>query len=81
MQLLSSSDLARLAREERLNRNLTQAQVAEIVAKRASARRCTRQAISQAENPAYGSKLDGLRIKIIESLTDRKLIGPLWRFD
>ena len=81
MQLFTSIDLARMAREERLKRDLTQEQVARLVAKRADTPSCTKQAISQAENPESGSKMDGLRIKIVESLTGRKLIGPLWHFD
>ncbi len=81
MELLSSQGLARIAREERLNRHLTQEQVAEIIAKRADTNSCTKQAVSQAENPDGGSKMDGLRIKIIETLAGKKLIGPLWHFD
>lgn len=81
MELLTSTDLASLAREERLRRGLTQEQVARLVAKRADTRSCTKQAISQAENPESGSRMDGLRIKIIESLTGRRLSGPLWRYD
>jgi hypothetical protein len=81
MELFTSTDLARMAREERLRRNLTQDQVALLIAKRSDTRSCTKQAVSQAENPEIGSNLDGLRIKIVESLTGRQLIGPLWRFD
>jgi hypothetical protein len=81
MQLLASIDLARLAREERLKRSLTQDQVARLVSQRADTSSCTKQAISQAENQDSGSKMDGLRIKIVESLTGRKLVGPLWHFD
>lgn len=80
MELLTSADLARLARDERLQRNLTQEQVALLVARRPDTPSCTKQAVSQAENPESGSKMDGLRIKIIESLTGRKLQGPYWRF-
>ncbi len=80
MELFTSSDLARIAREERLKRNLTQEQVARLVAKRADTSSCTKQAVSQAENAIIGSNMDGLRIKIIESLTSRKLVGPLWHF-
>jgi transcriptional regulator with XRE-family HTH domain len=80
MELLTSADLARLARDERLQRNLTQEQVAQLVAKRSDTVSCTKQAVSQAENLESGSKMDGLRIKIIESLTGRKLLGPYWRF-
>ncbi len=81
MELLTSEDLARLAREERTKRNLTQEQVARLVAKRTDTQSCTKQAISQAENPEIGSRMDGLRIKIIETLTGRKLIGPWWHFE
>jgi hypothetical protein len=81
MQLFTSTDLARMAREERLKRGLTQDQVARFVSKRADTPSCTKQAISQAENQDSGSKMDGLRIKIVESLTGRKLVGPLWHFD
>lgn len=80
MELLSSQDLARIAREERTKRELTQAQVAELVSKRTDTRSCTKQAVSQAENLAGGSKMDGLRLKIIETLTGKKLTGPLWHF-
>lgn len=80
MELLTSTDLAKLARDERLQRNLTQEQVALLVAKRSDTPSCTKQAISQAENSESGSKMDGLRIKIIESLTGKKLLGPYWRF-
>ncbi len=81
MELLTSEDLARLAREERAKRDLTQEQVARLVAKRPDTQSCTKQAISQAENPETGSRLDGLRIKIIETLTGRKMIGPWWHFE
>jgi transcriptional regulator with XRE-family HTH domain len=80
MELLTSADLARLARDERLQRNLTQEQVAQLVAKRSDTPSCTKQAVSQAENAIIGSNMDGLRIKIIETLTGRKLSGPYWRF-
>ena len=80
MELFTSADLARLARDERLQRNLTQEQVAQLVARRSDTASCTKQAVSQAENSESGSKMDGLRIKIIESLTGKKLMGPYWRF-
>jgi transcriptional regulator with XRE-family HTH domain len=81
MDLFTSSDLARMAKEERIKRNLTQEQVAEIVSKRPDTQSCTKQVVSQAENPDIWSRLDGLRIKIIESLTGHKLKGPVWYFD
>jgi transcriptional regulator with XRE-family HTH domain len=81
MEMLSSSELARMARQERLSHHLTQDQMANLISKRVDTKSCTRQAISQAENPDSGSKLDGLRIKVIESLTGRKLVGPLWHFE
>ena len=81
MNLFTSTDLARMVKEERLNRNLTQEQVAEIISKRSDTLSCTKQAISQAENSNIGSRLDGLRIKIIESLTGHRLKGPVWYLD
>jgi transcriptional regulator with XRE-family HTH domain len=81
MQLFTSIDLARMAREERRKRNLTQERVAQLVSERDDTPSCTKQAVSQAENPESGSRMDGLRIKIIESLTARKLVGPLWHFE
>lgn len=81
MKLLKSEDLAQIAREERRRQGLTQEQVADIVAKRADTKSCTKQAVSQAENPKSGSNLDTLRIKIIEELTRCKVIGPRWYFE
>lgn len=81
MDPFTSSDLARMAKKERITRNLTQEQVAQIVSKRVDTRSCTRQVVSQAENPNIGSRLDGLRVKIIESLTGRRLKGPVWYFE
>ncbi len=81
MDLFTSADLAMMAKEERTKRNLTQEQVAQIVSKRLDTQSCTKQVVSQAENSKIGSRLDGLRIKIIESLTGRKLKGPVWYFE
>jgi transcriptional regulator with XRE-family HTH domain len=81
MKLLKSEDLAKIAREERIRKGLTQDQVADMVALREDTKSCTKQAISQAENPQSGSKLDSLRIKIIEELTKRKVVGPRWYFE
>lgn len=81
MELLKSEDLAQIAREKRISKGLTQDQVADIVALRADTKSCTKQAISQAENSQNGSNLDSLRIKIIEELTKRKLVGPRWYFE
>lgn len=80
MELLSSQDLAHIARDERIKRELTQEQVAELVSKRADTKSCTKQAVSQAENLDNGTNMDGLRIKIIETLTEKKLFGPFWHF-
>lgn len=80
MKLLSSQDLARIVREERTKKKLTQEQVAELVSKRVDTPSCTKQAISQAENSNSGPKMDGLRIKVIETLMGKELIGPLWHF-
>ena len=80
MDLFTSTDLARMAKKARTERKLTQEQVAEIVLKRTDTKSCSKQVISQAENPKIGSRLDGLRIKIVEALTGRKLIGPVWYF-
>lgn len=79
-EMLTSADMARLMRKLRKERQLTQQQVADLVAKRDDTESCTRQAISQAESTETGSKLDGLRIKAIEALTGRTLVGPFWRF-
>ena len=81
MDLFTSTDLARMTKEERIKRNLTQEQVAKIISKRHDTQSCTKQVVSQAENPNIGSRLDGLRIKIIESLTGHRLRGPVWYFD
>jgi len=81
MDLFTSPDLARMVKEERIRRKLTQEQVAEIVSRRGDTQSCTKQVISQAENSDIGSRLDGLRIKIIESLTGRKIKGPVWYFE
>jgi transcriptional regulator with XRE-family HTH domain len=81
MNLFSSKELAYLVRKERLDRRLTQEQVAKIVVQMTNTKSCTKQAVSQAESETSGSKLDGLRIKIIEALTGKKIIGPLWRFE
>lgn len=81
MKLLKSDDLARIAREERIKQKLSQEQVANKVALRTDTKSCTKQAISQAENPKSGSNLDSLRIKIIEELTKRTIIGPRWYFE
>jgi len=81
MDLFSSKDLAYMVRKERLDRHLTQEQVAKIVVQKTNTKSCTKQAISQAESDTSGSKLDGLRIKIIETLTGKKIIGPLWQFE
>jgi transcriptional regulator with XRE-family HTH domain len=81
MKLLKSDDLAQIAREERTKQGLTQEQVADRVALRTDTKSCTKQAVSQAENPKSGSSLDSLRIKIIEELTKRTIIGPRWYFE
>jgi transcriptional regulator with XRE-family HTH domain len=81
MKLLKSDDLAQIAREERIKQGLTQEQVADRVALRTDTKSCTKQAVSQAENPKSGSSLDSLRIKIIEELTKRTIIGPRWYFE
>lgn len=81
MKLLKSDDLARIAREERIKQRLTQEQVADKVALRTDTKSCTKQAISQAENPKSGSNLDSLRIKIIEEITSHTIIGPRWYFE
>ena len=81
MELLKSEDLAQIAREERIKRGLTQDQIAIRVALREDTKSCTKQAISQAENPQSGSNLDSLRIKIIEELTKRRVVGPRWYFE
>jgi transcriptional regulator with XRE-family HTH domain len=66
MKLLKSDDLARIARDERIKQGLTQEQVADMIALREDTKSCTKQAISQAENPKSGSNLDSLRIKRID---------------
>jgi transcriptional regulator with XRE-family HTH domain len=81
MDLFTSTDLARMAKEERIKRNLTQEQVAEAISKRPDTGSCSKQVVSHAENSNIGSRLDGLRIKIIESLTGHRLKGPVWYFD
>jgi len=81
MNLFTSTDLANMAKKERMKRNLTQGQVAEMISERLDTHSCTKQAVSRAENPNIGSQMDGLRIKIIESLTGRKMKGPVWYFD
>gem|GEM_PF-2493115 len=81
IRLLKSENLAQLCREERIERSLTQEQVADIVALRQDTKSCSKQAVSQAENPSNGSNLDGLRIKIIEELSERRIIGPIWYFE
>lgn len=78
MKLLKSDDLAQMAREERIKQGLTQEQVADRVALRIDTKSCTKQAVSQAENPKSGSNLNSLRIKIIEELTKCTIIGPRW---
>ena len=77
---MHSSDLARLAKTERASRSLSQAQVATLVAERDDTASCSRQAVSQAESEDVGTSLDGLRAKIIETLTGRTLEGPAYYF-
>jgi len=55
VKLLKSDDLAQIAREERIKQGLTQEQVADRVALRTDTKSCTKQAVSQAENPKSGS--------------------------
>lgn len=81
MNLFTSTDLARMAKEERIKHNLTQEEVALMISERPDTQSCTKQAVSRAENANIGSQMDGLRIKIIESLTGRKVKGPVWYYD
>ena len=67
--LLTSPDLAELAREVRADR--TQEEVAQRL-------HVTKQAISQAENLNIGSNLNTLRIRIIQELTGQQISGPFW---
>ena len=77
---MHSPDLARLAKSERTTRKLSQAQVASLIAERDDTASCSRQAVSQAENEDVGTSLDGLRAKIIETLTGRQIEGPAYYF-
>lgn len=81
MRLLDSQDLAAEARRVRKNEGLTQSQVATLLVERRDAESCSRQAISLAENPEVGSRLDGLRIKIIQLITGQKIVGPKWHYE
>lgn len=80
MQLLNSSDLAAEALKARSERDLTQQEVANLLTDRGVADSCSRQAVSSAESPEIGSRLNQLRIKIIETLTSRTVIGPRWYY-
>jgi transcriptional regulator with XRE-family HTH domain len=78
--IMHSEDLAALARAERTRRGLSQAEVARRVAERPDTSSCSRQAVSQAEDAHVGTNLDGLRVKIIETLTGRRVEGPAYYF-
>jgi transcriptional regulator with XRE-family HTH domain len=67
--LHQTKDLARLAVEAR--DDLTQKQVANLLD-------VTKQSVSKAENEEIGSRMNGLRIRIIEEIGGYDIEGPYW---
>ncbi|NJN74712.1 MAG: hypothetical protein HC799_18940 [Limnothrix sp. RL_2_0] len=66
---LSSQGLAKLVKE--LRGDLSQESLAQRF-------RVSKQAISQAENQEVGTKINKLRIEIIENLSSYEVEGPFW---
>ena len=75
---LDTPALARRCRSLRAEHGLTQDGLAERLVSSGYADRITKQAISQAENDTIGSNMNALRVAIIEELTGRSLVGPVW---
>ena len=69
VRLYSSEELAEAATQAR--GDMTQKDVAEILD-------VTKQSVSKAENRAVGSKMNGLRIRIIRQIGGRDVEGPYW---
>lgn len=79
---MTARKLAVIARQRRKDAGLTQEELAEKLA--ASGRYdapLSKQAISKAENYEEGDGMTSLRIAIVEELSSRKIVGPLWGFE
>ena len=79
--LMDSTGLARQVRSLREQGRLTQTDVAQRIISERTGKHITKQAVSRAENEDVGSEMDGVRIRIIEELTDRKIQGPVYYFE
>ena len=78
-KLMDKNELAMLCKVLRGMKDLTQADVAELIETQRGTP-ISKQSISVAENPDKAG-VDSLRIEIIELLTGRKLSGPYWKFE
>lgn len=70
--LYTSEDLAELASQAR--KGMTQKEVADALD-------VTKQSISKAENRTTGSRMNGLRIRIIEEIGGHEVEGPYWTIE
>lgn len=78
---MCTADLIKMTRSLRVDKNLTQRQLASRIKNERTGRPVSVQAISKAESDEVGSEMNGLRVKIIQELSNRSLIGPYWKFE
>lgn len=78
--LMDTVGLARKARALREERRLTLDEVASQIINEKTGKPISRQAVWRAENETVGSEMNGVRVRIIETLTGHKLEGPVWHF-
>ena len=73
--------LADAVRRLRREQKLTQAQVASRLVESGRYESLSPQAVSQAENYKEGDGLTNLRVQIVEELSGKTLIGPVFLFE
>lgn len=78
---MDTAGLTRTVRALRAEHGLTQEEVAEQIINERTGKPISKQAVSRAESDDVGSEMNGVRVKIIELLSGRKVEGPVWYFE
>lgn len=80
-ELMDSKKLAQMARALRAEKGLTQQELADRIISDRTGESISKQMISRAESEEVGTQANALRVQIIELLSERVLVGPVWYFE
>ena len=80
-RLMDTTGLTRKARALRAAKGMTQEEVAALILSERTGRPISKQTVSKAESDDVGSEMNGVRVKIIEALSGKSLLGPVWFFE